>query len=390
MTPSPSSSSCPVCGATRIETILTWLQIPVFCNQLWPEQDAARAAPRGDMELALCQDCGHLFNRAFDAGLTAYDPTYENSLHFSPTFQSYARSLAQRLVESYDLRGKAIIEIGCGQGDFLRLLCELGNNRGVGFDPSYEDEGELAPHIRIIPDYYSERYAHIPADFFCSRHVIEHLPQPRAFASMLHRAMSKHTGAALFIEAPNADYMLAHTALWDVIYEHFSYFGRDSMQRLFQDEGFEVTALYSTFGGQYLCLEAEASKAQVSRSDAGEQRTERARAFGREGREVMARWRDALAALARAGRRTVVWGAGSKGVMFLNLLQPQSDFIEYVVDINPRKQGMFVAGAGQTIVPPEFLRNYRPDVILLMNRNYEKEIREMAAGLGLSPEFLLV
>jgi len=389
--PNPQSVSCPVCGSPHIETILEWPQIPVFCNQLWPEQDAARAAPRGDMTLAICQNCGHLFNSAFDAGLAAYDPAYENSLHFSPTFQSYARSLAQHLVERYDLHGKDIIEIGCGQGDFLRMLCELGDNRGVGFDPSYVDEGGLPPSIRIISDYYSEEYADIPADFFCSRHVIEHLPQPRAFAAMLHQAMKDHPGAALFIEAPDADYMLARTALWDIIYEHFSYFGRASLTRLFQDAGFEVLDVYSTFGGQYLCLEASPKpEVRSPRAEVGEERNGRAREFGRKSQETMARWRDELAALARAHKRTVVWGAGSKGVMFLNLLQPQSDFIAYVVDINPRKQGMFVAGAGQAIVPPEFLSDYRPDAILLMNRNYEKEIREMTVGLGLSPEFLLV
>ncbi len=389
----PSSPpACPVCGSHHIETILEWPQIPVFCNQLWPQQHAARAAPRGDMTLTLCHECGHLFNRTFEASLTAYDPAYENSLHFSPAFQRYARSLAQHLVERYHLHGKNIIEIGCGQGDFLQMLCELGGNRGVGFDPSYVEEVPLPPFLRIIPDYYSQDYAHLPADFFCSRHVIEHLPQPRTFAAMLHRAMRAHPTAALFIEAPDADYMLAHTALWDVIYEHFSYFGRASISRLFRDAGFQVRDLYSTFGGQYLCLEA--GLASGGRSPKSEGRSPRsevgARAFAHKSQEIIARWRHELDVWTRAGKRVVLWGAGSKGVMFLNLLQPQSQLISYVVDINPRKQGMFVAGAGQAIVSPQFLSDYRPDVILLMNRNYEDEIREMVAGLGLSPEFLLV
>jgi len=70
------------------------------------------------------------------------------------------------------------------------------------------------------------------------------------------------------------------------------------------------------------------------------------------------------------GQRAVVWGAGSKGVTFLNVLNIQ-DQIEYVVDINLRKQGMYIAGTGQQIVPPEFLRNYQPDVVIVMNLIYK-------------------
>ena len=52
------------------------------------------------------------------------------------------------------------------------------------------------------------------------------------------------------------------------------------------------------------------------------------------------------------------------------------------MDINPRKQGMYVAGTGQQIVPPEFLKYYQPDVVIVMNPIYESEIRQIIEGLG--------
>ena len=67
----------------------------------------------------------------------------------------------------------------------------------------------------------------------------------------------------------------------------------------------------------------------------------------------------------------------------------QEGLIRYAVDINPRKQGMFVAGSGQEIVPPEFLRVYQPDVVIIMNRNYEDEIAGQLAQLGLQAEILI-
>lgn len=81
-------------------------------------------------------------------------------------------------------------------------------------------------------------------------------------------------------------------------------------------------------------------------------------------------------------RRVVVWGAGSKGVSFLNAL-PTQKVISYIVDINPRKIGRFVPGSAQEVVHPDFLNSYQPDQILVMNANYLAEIEAYARNLGL-------
>jgi ABC-type Fe3+-hydroxamate transport system substrate-binding protein len=87
--------------------------------------------------------------------------------------------------------------------------------------------------------------------------------------------------------------------------------------------------------------------------------------------------------MAAAGQRVGIWGTGSKGVTFLNSV-PAARQIAYAVDINPRKQGMFVAGSGQKIVSPAFLVAYQPDVVIIMNPNYEAEISNQLAALGVT------
>ena len=79
----------------------------------------------------------------------------------------------------------------------------------------------------------------------------------------------------------------------------------------------------------------------------------------------------------------MVWGAGSKGVTFLNLIDPIGQ-IEYIIDINPRNQGKYVPGTGQNILSPEFLREYQPDVVLVMNEIYKDEIQQILDSLGVS------
>ena len=76
----------------------------------------------------------------------------------------------------------------------------------------------------------------------------------------------------------------------------------------------------------------------------------------------------------------------SKGVAFLTTLGQSIDDIAYAVDINPIKHGTFMAGTGQEIVAPEFLREYRPDVVVIMNPVYRAEVTADLSALGLSPQ----
>ena len=88
----------------------------------------------------------------------------------------------------------------------------------------------------------------------------------------------------------------------------------------------------------------------------------------------------------------MVWGSGSKGVAFLtalNLHTPDCE-IEYVVDINPFREGKYMAGTGQEIVSPAFLKRYKPDLAIAMNPIYQPEIKADLEKMGLSTEVVSV
>ena len=85
----------------------------------------------------------------------------------------------------------------------------------------------------------------------------------------------------------------------------------------------------------------------------------------------------------------MLWGAGSKGVNFLNILDIAHEAVEYVVDINPRKHGCYICGSGQQIVPPSFLQDYQPDVIILMNSVYQDEVASAIREMGVTAEIMV-
>ncbi len=388
-------AACPVCASGDVEVFVSLLDIPVYCNVLWPTREEAIQASRGDMRLGFCRDCTHIFNTVFDPALITYSEDYENSLHFSPRFRAYAESLAKHLIESHNLRGKIAIDLGCGQGDFLRLLCEMGDVRGIGLDPTLEGEPgarRTDGPITFISDSYSERYADLGADLVCCRQVLEHLGAPREMLATVRRAVSGRPGTGIFYEVPNALFTLRDMGIWDLIYEHISYFTPASLARAFELSGFDVRDLREAYDGQYLCLEAVVSPESAARPAAASDPDGVAALVARFAGEydrLMLGWRDRLAAMARDGRRAVIWGAGSKGVSFLNAVKA-GDSVACVADISPRKHGLYVAGTGHKVVAPEALRDESPDMVVIMNPIYQDEIGTSVRDLGLDAEVVCV
>ena len=390
-------AACPACGSAQSKVFFELPSIPVNSITLWPTRNEALQCPTGTIQLAFCAECGAIYNRAFDPAVLQYDTRYDNSLHFSPSFQQYAEALADQLIARFNLRDKDLVEIGCGKGEFLALLCERGGNRGLGFDPTYERgrvDVQAGQGFRVIPDFYSRAYTHEAADFVCCRHVLEHVFEPRSFLGNIRQGISDRPGCGVFFEVPNALFTLCHMGIWDVIYEHCFYYTAAPLARLFASSGFDVLKTYEAFGGQYLCLEAKPAATDGNASHSLKEGdlsalSSAVNAFARRYQQQIGQWRRALKDLAQEGKRVVLWGAGAKGAMFLNAFRDVSN-VQYIVDINPHKHGSFVPGTGQQVVAPDFLGEYKPDLIIITNPNYGEEIKRTVANLGVNAQFRLV
>lgn len=384
---------CPLCGGTEVSQVFALRDVPVVCNQLWPDAAAARAAPTGDVDLVLCEDCLLISNRAFDPKRIVYAPGYENALHFSPSFQAFAEDLVRRLVDTYGLRGRAVIEIGCGDGHILHLMAENGVGRATGFDPSMA--GRPTPHaeraeVEIVPEYFRSDQLDRPFDAIICRHVLEHLDAPVGLLSDIRAAIGDRD-VPVYFEVPNAQWMLESISMWDVIYEHVTYWTPPTLKALFLRCGFAPVRIETVYGGQFLMLEARPAPAQPDYrppSEDSEPIRRAARSFGRAAEAELAGWRDRLAGLG-AGR-AVVWGAGSKGITFVNAIGAAGAGLAALVDLNTRKHGLVAPGIGIPVIAPEELRNIAPALVLISNALYEAEIRERVGELGLASGFGLI
>ena len=327
-------------------------KIPIFQNKIYPTKEEAIASENGDVELVQSAISGFIFNKKFSPHLMNYDVHYQNEQANSDFFKAHLKEVLS-LLNSFGIKGKKVVEVGCGKAVFFDILIEEGIDC-IGFDPTYEGVNNL-----IKKEYFDESQSNINADVVIMRHTLEHIPNPFSFLHTIAKA-NNYTGM-LFVEVPTFDWIANKNAFWDIFYEHCNYFTEQSLGAMFEDA---ITGNF--FGGQYIYLWADLSKIRDT-MPANLTSTKRENInFDKKFIE----YENKL----KSNGNVAIWGAGAKGSTFLNLLDKESRLVKYVIDINPAKQNKFVAGTGHPIYSPEILIENKVDTIFIMNDNYKEEI----------------
>lgn len=331
--------------------------LPVFQNKMFPDQLSAIHCLKGDMVLVQDMDSGLIFNAAFDPDLLDYDKDYQNEQAHSSIFREHLSSVKEILSRNFG--EGSIIEVGCGKGYFLEYLLAAGYDI-TGIDPAYEGD-----NVRVIKACFAPNLG-MTADGIVLRHVLEHIQRPYEFL----RQIAEANGARgkIYIEVPCFDWICDHRAWFDIFYEHVNYFRLSDFGRLFG----KIYEAGHVFGGQYLYIVADiASLVPPRASDAD--------AF-----QFPADFLGQIQRYGQRGRRSkvAVWGGASKGVIFSLYLKKQGIDVDVVIDINPAKQGRYIASTGIRVMSPEEgLKQLTPmDDIFVMNSNYLDEIRVLSGN----------
>ena len=389
-------SACPSCGGVDTRSIYSVSNIPVQICVLLDTRQEALDFPCGDLDLAFCDTCGFIHNSKFDARLLDYASAAEESQHFSATFSRYAHQLARDIDRTCGLEGKTILEIGCGRGDFLLELVSEGNCSGIGIDPGFRPERLDSPapkRLEFIADYFSAEYADIDCDIIICRHTLEHIGPVAAFMADVRATLGDRDNTCVLFETPDAGRVLKEGAFWDIYYEHCSYFTPGSQARLFRDQGFAVTELRLVYDDQYIVQFAQPASGALIPKCPAEEELEALRALVQAFPDRVSgsrkHWRNFVSTRRAEGRNIALWGGGSKCVSFITSLDIADD-IATVVDVNPFKQGKFLPSVGAMIESPQALIANPPDVVIIMNPIYLKEIGSSLGDMGLSPEIVAV
>ncbi|MDA0948195.1 MAG: class I SAM-dependent methyltransferase [Planctomycetota bacterium] len=387
---------CPGCE-DQGRPFWTLPRVPSTSNVLHASAAEARAVRPGRLELAWCGTCGLIWNAAFDAALTDTREGYEETQAHSPTFRAWLEGFVAGLHDRYgrhdELAGALVVDVGCGRGDFLAALCSRAQSRGLGIDPSstagrvaLESGAGLAFEQREL----EEASAFGEAALVTCRHTLEHVADPVSFLSELARRSAP--GCPVVLEVPDAERILREGAFWDLYHEHAQYFTARSLESVAQRAGLEVMGIERVYGDQNLVLHArvagpgaarEAVPCPAEDASLGPQ----VEAFLDCARTELQAAQGQIVETHRSGQRALLWGAGSKATGFL-VTSGLGEEVSAVVDINPDKQGSFVAGTGHPVIDPDAAAALDPGLVVVMNPLYLEEIRADLASRGSRPRLV--
>jgi ubiquinone/menaquinone biosynthesis C-methylase UbiE len=376
--------NCPLCAAAASKAFFSITGVPVTCASILATRTEARAIPRGDVHLTACTACGLIFNPGFDPALGAIGAKYESSQSASAHFSAFARSLAGEWIERYQLRGRTVVEVGCGGGDFLRQLSNSGIGAAVGIDP-LADAGDPTGSIRFIADAFDERYADLQGDALVCRHTLEHVKDVSGFLRHIHRWTSGQSGRVVLFELPASERIFAERAFWDIYYEHCNYFTAGTLRCAFEQAGFKVLRISHAYDDQYLIAEAVARDDSSPRAAAVSEPLQPAllERFASDVNSSIALCKQRLLELASEGAPLVLWQGASKTVGFLSALG-EPELIDSAIDLSPGRHGKFLPGSGLPVHAPHELQRLRPRHIVLMNPVYLKEVQTQVDALGVA------
>ena len=329
--------------------------LPVLQNKMFSSAIDAENCITGDMQLVQNLETGLIYNKAFRPELVTYDEDYQNEQAVSISFQNHLDDVAALIKENF--HDSTLIEVGCGKGYFLEHLQKLGF-KITGLDPTYEGENK-----NIVKEFFTSETG-IRGEGIILRHVLEHVQNPVDFLFDISEANGNQ--GKIYIEVPCFDWICSKRAWFDIFYEHVNYFRLSDFKRIFE----EIHSCGHVFGGQYIYVVADLASIR------------RPKYTNPEGIDFPENFLSNIGffqnLLEKSSKNSVVWGGASKGVIFSLFMKKIGINIESIIDINPAKQGKYIACTGLKVSSPEILRNSPKNTnVIIMNGNYTLEIKEL-------------
>jgi SAM-dependent methyltransferase len=313
----------------------------------------------------------------------------------SDTMQRHFAHFAARIRERFlDGAGSLLVDIGCNDGLFLSAAHQLGI-RTLGIDPA-ANIAELARQkgLTVVTRYFSPETAarvlaeHGPAQAIVTTNTLNHVDDLHAFMCGIQTLLSPD--GVFVVEVPQALHFIQKNEFDTIYHEHLSVFSVKSLVELYGLFGmtiFDIEDL-DIHGGSMRVYARRGGAEGSPVLDAWLARENAANLFDAHTYEAAAKaaraTRDALLALLddlkRRGQRIAGYGAPAKGNTLLNFCGIGSDRLDYLVDRNPLKHGLYSPGMHIPIVGPEKLAEEPPDFLLLLAWNFAEEIMQQQSA----------
>ena len=347
----------------------------------------------------VCSLCKLVQLEAVQTRETHFHGDYAYFSSYSTSWLTHAETYAAMMTNRFSLGpSDLVVEVASNDGYLLQYFKARGIGV-IGIDPAVNcaqvarDRHGILTLTRFFGvDLAREMAAkgHI-ADVLVANNVLAHVPDLNDFVAGL-KILLKSDGV-ITIEFPHFLQLLEANYFDTIYHEHYSYLSLLALERLFERHQLEIFDLeeLSTHGGSLRVFAKHSSSNGNATSKVIEFRNREAKAgldhvatYSKFSDKAEATKRDLLKLLISIksqGSRIAGYGAPAKGNTLLNYCGIRSDFLDFTVDANPHKQGLYLPGTGIPIFAPEHVLKCKPDFLLILPWNLKDEIMQQMSDL---------
>jgi hypothetical protein len=344
------------------------------------------------LRIMVCNKCWLVQTEDFAQADELFDEEYAYFSSFSTSWLQHALRYVMDMIERFDLNKEShVIEVAANDGYLLQYV-KSNNIPCTGIEPtSSTATAARAKGIPIIEDFFGVNLAKEmvkqgkQADLTTANNVLAHVPDINDFLRGFTIVL-KSNGVSTF-EFPHLLKLINENQFDTIYHEHFSYLSLLALEVIFLKNGLQIFDVeeYSTHGGSLRIfaqrfdtgiqpISDRVIKLRKCEIEAGLNTEDFYAGFQIKADKVK---NDLLAFLIQAnqnGKKVAAYGAAAKGNTLLNYAGVRPDLLSYIVDKNPAKQGKYMPGSRIPIKAEQYLKDDKPDYIIILPWNLKKEV----------------
>ena len=370
---------CLCCGSEKLKLVLDLNEQPLANSFKKTAEEDESTFP---LRLNICEDCTHLqLSHAVNPDLL-----FKNYLYVSGTSQTLRDYFDWFAKETliYVPNAETVLDIACNDGSQLNSFKALGL-KTYGVDPAENLHPLSSANHDVVCDYFTDKYAYHYGsknlDIITAQNVFAHNSYPLEFLKQCKEIM--HDASVLFIQTSQAD-MIKNNEFDTIYHEHLSFFNASSMSALAERAGLYLIDIRKTpiHGNSYMFVFKKVAE-DTSKVDAV---LAEERALGLQDMNTYLAYADRAATIVEDLKQTIMhyrtldylivgYGAAAKGNTLLNFGEIHLD---YIIDDNPLKQGLYSPGMSTPVVPIAKLDDYAETKVAFVPLawNFFTEIRK--------------
>jgi len=384
--------SCRFCGSNLVHTFVD-LGMSPLCESYIDADHRDHMEPFYPLHVYVCDQCFLVQLQEYVSPEQIFcDYAYFSS--YSDSWLNHAKTYVEMMVKRFGLdRRSRVVEIASNDGYLLQYFVKLGIPV-LGIEPA-GNVADVAQRkgISTVVKFFGANTARLlviegqQADLLLGNNVLAHVPDINDFVKGMKILLKPH--GVITMEFPHLMRLMERNQFDTIYHEHFSYLSLVSVSKIFAAHGltlFDVEEI-PTHGGSlriYAGHSGDVTKRIAQCVSELKEREERAGftrldaylSFTEKVKETKRKLLEFLITTKRQKKSIAGYGAPGKGNTLLNYCGIRTDFLDYVVDRNPYKQGKFLPGTHIPIFHPDKIRETRPDYLLILPWNLKSEVIE--------------